>query len=118
MPAASSSAAEPAKPGAAEPAEPGAAEPGAVGSVRSATAAIVGVAEPMLGDDERRLFRERDPWGFILFARNCADPAQVRALVSELRAAVGRADAPVLVDQEGGRVVRLCPPHWPARPPA
>jgi beta-N-acetylhexosaminidase len=95
-----------------------AAEPGASGSGRSATAAIVGVAGTRLGDDERRLFRDRDPWGFILFARNCADPDQVRALVSELRAAVDRADAPVLVDQEGGRVARLCPPHWPARPPA
>jgi beta-N-acetylhexosaminidase len=72
----------------------------------------------VLGDGERRLFRERDPWGFILFARNCVDPNQVRALVSDLRATVDRADAPVLIDQEGGRVVRLCPPHWPARPPA
>ena len=72
----------------------------------------------MLSDDERRLFRQRAPWGFILFARNCADPDQVRALVSDLRAAVDRTDAPVLIDQEGGRVARLCPPHWPARPPA
>jgi beta-N-acetylhexosaminidase len=107
MPAASSSAAE-----------PGAAEPGTASLGRSITAAIVGIAGPALGDDERRLFRERNPWGFILFARNCADPAQLRALVSDLRATVGRADAPVLIDQEGGRVARLCPPHWPARPPA
>jgi beta-N-acetylhexosaminidase len=107
MPAASSSAAE-----------PSAAEPGAAGSGRSVTAAIVGIAGPVLGDDERRLFRERDPWGFILFARNCADPDQVRGLVSDLRATVERADAPVLIDQEGGRVARLCPPHWPVRPPA
>jgi beta-N-acetylhexosaminidase len=107
MPAASSSAAE-----------PGTAEPGAAGSRRSITAAIVGVAGPVLGQDERRLFRQRDPWGFILFARNCAEPDQVRALVSDLRATVGRADAPVLIDQEGGRVARLCPPQWPARPPA
>jgi beta-N-acetylhexosaminidase len=107
MPAASSSVAE-----------PGAAEPGAAGSVRSITAAIVGTAGLVLGDDERRLFGERNPWGFILFARNCADPDQVRALVQDLRASVDRADAPVLIDQEGGRVARLCPPHWPARPPA
>jgi beta-N-acetylhexosaminidase len=107
MPAASSSVAE-----------PGAAELGAAGSGRSVTAAIVGIAGPVLGEDERRLFQERDPWGFILFARNCADPDQVRALVSDLRATVDRADAPVLIDQEGGRVARLCPPHWPARPPA
>ena len=59
---------------------------------------------------------EARPWGFILFARNCASPAQVRALVGDLRATVGRDDAPVLIDQEGGRVARLCPPHWPARP--
>jgi beta-N-acetylhexosaminidase len=72
----------------------------------------------VLGADERRLLRRCAPWGFILFARNCADPDQVRALVSDLRACVDRADAPVLVDQEGGRVARLCPPHWPARPPA
>ena len=71
----------------------------------------------MLADDERALFRERNPWGFILFARNCAAPDQVRALIDDLRACVGRADAPVLIDQEGGRVARLCPPHWPARPP-
>jgi beta-N-acetylhexosaminidase len=107
MPAASSSVAE-----------PGAAEPSAAGSNRSVTAAIVGIAGPVLGENERRLFRERDPWGFILFARNCADPDQVRALVRDLRATVDRADAPVLIDQEGGRVARLGPPHWPARPPA
>ena len=59
----------------------------------------------------------RNPWGFILFARNCASPDQVRVLVAELRATVGR-DAPVLIDQEGGRVARLKPPHWPPRPPA
>jgi beta-N-acetylhexosaminidase len=98
--------------------EPGAAEPGAAGSGRSVTAAIVGIAGRVLGEDERRLFREQHPWGFILFARNCADPGQVRALVRDLRATVDRADAPVLIDQEGGRVARLGPPHWPARPPA
>jgi beta-N-acetylhexosaminidase len=93
-------------------------ETGASGSDRSVRAAIVGVAGVVLRDVERALLRERPPWGFILFARNCADPDQVRALVDDLRATVGRADAPVLIDQEGGRVARLCPPHWPARPPA
>jgi beta-N-acetylhexosaminidase len=81
-------------------------------------AAIVGIAGPVLGAQERALFRARAPWGFILFARNCAAPDQVRALVEDLRTTVGRADAPVLIDQEGGRVARLCPPHWPQWPPA
>ena len=90
----------------------------AAGSSPSVTAAIVGVAGCTLDEDERRLIQGGNPWGFILFARNCASPAQVRSLVDDLRAAVGRPDAPVLIDQEGGRVARLCPPHWPARPPA
>jgi beta-N-acetylhexosaminidase len=90
----------------------------AAGSSLPVTAAIVGVAGCALGDDERRLIQARNPWGFILFRRNCANPAQVRFLVEDLRAAVGRPDAPVLIDQEGGRVARLCPPQWPARPPA
>ena len=54
--------------------------------------------------------------GFILFARNCEDPEQVRALVAALRETIGRAEAPVLIDQEGGRVARLKPPHWRAPP--
>jgi beta-N-acetylhexosaminidase len=107
MPAASSSAAEPDAP-----------QPGAAASGRSVKAAIVGVAGLVLGEHERALLREHAPWGFILFARNCADPAQVRALVDDLRATVGRADAPVLIDQEGGRVARLRPPNWPPRLPA
>jgi beta-N-acetylhexosaminidase len=107
MPAASSSVAE-----------PGAPEQGAAASGRSARAAIVGVAGLVLGEDERAVLRQHAPWGFILFARNCANPDQVRTLVDDLRATVGRPDAPVLIDQEGGRVARLCPPHWPARLPA
>lgn len=83
-----------------------------------ARAVILGCGGPVLGDDERRFFREADPLGFILFARNCVDPDQVRGLAAELRECVGRADAPVLVDQEGGRVARLGPPHWRAGPPA
>ncbi len=99
-------------------AEPGAPEPNAAASGRPIKAAIVGVAGPVLGEDERALLREKSPWGFILFARNCAHPDQVRALVDDLRAAVERADAPVLIDQEGGRVARLAPPNWPVRLPA
>ena len=64
-----------------------------------------------LSSDEAEFFREADPWGFILFARNCETPAQLRRLTSDLREAVGR-DAPILVDQEGGRVQRMRAPHW------
>lgn len=64
------------------------------------------------------MIHRADPLGFILFRRNCESPEQVRTLIADLRAAVGRADAPVLIDQEGGRVARLRPPHWPAFPPA
>jgi beta-N-acetylhexosaminidase len=81
-------------------------------------AAIVGIAGTGLGPEERRLIAAHDPLGFILFARNCAAPGQVRALIADLRATVGRADAPVLIDQEGGRVARLRPPRWPEQPPA
>ena len=62
--------------------------------------------------------READPWGLILFKRNVDNPQQVADLVSEFREIVGRPDAPVLIDQEGGRVQRLGPPHWPKYPPA
>ena len=79
-------------------------------------AAILGCAGPRLDDDERRFLARADPAGFILFRRNCESPRQVRALVAALREAVGRADAPVLIDQEGGRVARLGPPHWRAPP--
>ncbi|HEX7006363.1 MAG TPA: beta-N-acetylhexosaminidase [Alphaproteobacteria bacterium] len=81
-------------------------------------AVIYGCAGPSLGADEARFFRDADPYGFILFQRNCRTPDQVRALVEALRSTVGRADAPVLIDQEGGRVARLKPPHWRAAPPA
>ena len=67
---------------------------------------------------ELSFYKETDPLGFILFARNIDTPDQVRALVDSFRECVGRADAPVLIDQEGGRVQRLGPPHWPAYPPA
>lgn len=80
-------------------------------------AAIFGCEGPGLRERERALFRDADPLGFILFQRNCKSPDQIRALVGDLRAAVGRA-APILIDQEGGRVRRLRPPHWPEHPAA
>ncbi len=78
---------------------------------------IVGVSGFVLTDDERAFLRDQQPWGFSLFKRNVDTPAQVADLVRGLRAAVGRDDAPVLIDQEGGRVQRLGPPHWPLYPP-
>lgn len=81
------------------------------------TSAIYGCAGTELSAAERAFFRAAQPWGFILFARNIVDPAQVRALVFSLRETIG-GDAPVLIDQEGGRVARLKPPHWKAYPPA
>jgi beta-N-acetylhexosaminidase len=81
-------------------------------------AAILGVSGPVLTPEEAAFLREANPFGFILFARNIDTPDQVRALTESLRAAVDRADAPILIDQEGGRVQRLRPPHWPNRPPA
>ena len=78
---------------------------------------ITGISGTVLTPDERAFLRDRTPWGFILFKRNVGTPEQVRALVKSMREAVGRADAPVLIDQEGGRVQRLGPPHWPVYPP-
>lgn len=79
---------------------------------RAPSATILGgIAGLRLTADEAAFFREADPFGFILFGRNIADPAQVAALTASLRDAVGR-DAPVFVDQEGGRVQRLRSPHW------
>jgi len=80
-------------------------------------AALFGCEGLRLSDSERTFFQTVNPLGFILFARNVESPAQVRALVQELRASVGRVDAPVLIDQEGGRVQRLRPPHWRKAPP-
>ena len=81
------------------------------------SAAILGCSGPLLTAEERTFFRRVKPWGFILFKRNVETPAQVKALVDALRDTVGRADAPVLIDQEGGRVQRLGPPHWGRYPP-
>ncbi|MEM9437072.1 MAG: beta-N-acetylhexosaminidase [Pseudomonadota bacterium] len=76
-----------------------------------AGAFILGCAGPALTPEEAAFFREADPWGFILFARNIEDKAQVSSLTSALREAVGR-DAPILIDQEGGRVQRMGSPIW------
>ena len=81
-------------------------------------ATILGCASTRLSKEERQFFINANPLGFILFARNIETPDQVRALVGDLRAAVGRGDAPVLIDQEGGRVARLQPPHWYPAPAA
>jgi beta-N-acetylhexosaminidase len=78
---------------------------------------ITGIAGLELSADEQAFIREARPWGFILFKRNVQSPAQVSALVQELRAVAELPDAPVLIDQEGGRVQRLGPPHWPVYPP-
>jgi beta-N-acetylhexosaminidase len=78
---------------------------------------ICGLSGPVLTARERSFLREADPWGVILFVRNVEDPQQLAAVTRAVRDALGR-DAPVLVDQEGGRVQRLGPPHWPSYPPA
>jgi beta-N-acetylhexosaminidase len=84
----------------------------------SPRAVIFGCAGPDLTADERAFFRDADPLGFILFARNVDTPERTRRLTEALRSSVARADAPVLIDQEGGRVARLRPPHWRKAPPA
>ena len=76
-----------------------------------AGAFIFGCSGPALTARERAFFREADPWGFIVFARNVRRPEDMRTLTADLREAVGR-DAPILIDQEGGRVQRLGPPFW------
>ena len=78
--------------------------------------AIFGLSGPHLTADERAFFREADPAGYILFGRNCIDPQQLRALTDDLRALHGRDRLLVSIDQEGGRVARLRPPHWAAYP--
>jgi beta-N-acetylhexosaminidase len=77
---------------------------------------IVGCSGKELSREEKAFFKAERPWGFILFKRNVESPDQVRKLVDAFRKAVGRTDAPVLIDQEGGRVQRLGPPHWPVYP--
>ncbi len=83
----------------------------------STSAVIFGCEGTVLTPAEAAFFRDVRPWGFILFKRNVESPSQVRALVAALRDTVGRDNAPVLIDQEGGRVQRLGPPHWRRYPP-
>jgi beta-N-acetylhexosaminidase len=78
---------------------------------------ITGISGLTLTADERDFMRAEHPWGFILFKRNIETPVQVSALVRELRESIDNPDAPVLIDQEGGRVQRFGPPHWPVYPP-
>ena len=81
-------------------------------------AAIYGPEGLELTRDERRFFKDADPAGFILFRRNCETPDQLQRLTDSLRDLTGRADLPILIDQEGGRVARMRPPVWPAFPAA
>src|SRR4051812_27462845 len=83
----------------------------------TARAFITGVSGFKLSREERHFLRAERPWGFILFKRNIETPAQVVKLIEELRNSVEQPDAPVLIDQEGGRVQRFGPPHWPVYPP-
>src|SRR5258707_8129586 len=83
----------------------------------SRRAFITGVSGLELSAAERDFIRGERPWGFILFKRNIETPAQVASLVRELRASIDSPEVPVLIDQEGGRVQRLGPPHWPVYPP-
>src|SRR6185369_10965888 len=78
---------------------------------------ITGVSSLELSAAEREFIRAERPWGFILFKRNIDSPAQITSLVRELRSSADNPDAPILIDQEGGRVARLGPPHWPVYPP-
>ncbi|MBA3576100.1 MAG: beta-N-acetylhexosaminidase [Sphingomonas sp.] len=79
-------------------------------------AAIYGLSGPVITEDERAFFKDSDPAGYILFKRNCLNPAQVQALTDTLVGISSRPDLPVLIDQEGGRVARMKPPEWPAFP--
>lgn len=81
-------------------------------------AAIFGCAGTQLSDAEQKFFEQHQPYGFILFARNCESPDQLRALVQQLTSTVQHGYAPILIDQEGGRVARLKPPHWKSHPAA
>jgi len=77
---------------------------------------ITGISGPKLNAAEREFIQHERPWGFILFKRNIETPRQVASLVRELKNLAVVSDAPVLIDQEGGRVQRLGPPHWPVYP--
>ena len=79
---------------------------------------IFGLSGSCLTADERAFFKGANPAGYILFARNIDNPQQLRALTDSLRDLTGRDDLPILIDQEGGRIARLGPPHWRAWPAA
>src|ERR1700758_4660139 len=91
---------------------------GALLPTSSPRAGVFGCSGDSLNPFEPDFFPAADPVGFILFRRNCSSPDQIRELVYSLRGCVGRDHAPVLVDQEGGRVARLRPPHWRLYPSA
>ena len=82
------------------------------------TAAIFDFQGTTLSVDEKAFFRDANPFGYILFARHCTDADTVKRLVDDLKSLSGRDRLPILIDQEGGRVARLKPPHWPKYPPA
>lgn len=84
----------------------------------SLTAVIYGVQGTDLTPEETAFFKASNPFGYILFTRNIENPQQVKRLIGELKSLSGRERLPVLIDQEGGRVARLRPPHWRAYPPA
>jgi len=84
---------------------------------RAPLAVIFGTPGTVLTDAQRAFFRETDPLGLILFKRNCETPDQVRRLCEDFREAVGRHDAPILIDHEGGTHQRMDPPVWPQFPP-
>ncbi|MEY4091724.1 MAG: beta-N-acetylhexosaminidase, partial [Pseudomonadota bacterium] len=87
-------------------------------SGQSCRAFVSGCAGLSLSAEERRFFKGSTPWGLILFKRNISEASQIKDLISDFRELVGRLDAPVLIDQEGGRVQRLGPPHWRRYPAA
>jgi beta-N-acetylhexosaminidase len=90
----------------------------ATDSMAAIKAGIFDVAGHGLTEAEKRFYAKLNPLGFILFARNCESPEQVGALVASLKELLQRDDVLILIDQEGGRVARLKPPHWRKSPPA
>src|SRR5690606_21735524 len=87
-------------------------------SMSESKAIILGASGTTLTPDEVAFYRDERPWGFIVFARNIESAGQLRDLTAAMRESAGRADAPVFIDQEGGRVQRLRPPPAPNYPPA
>lgn len=91
----------------------------AMSKLRESKSFISGCKGLALTDDEKAFFRDERPWGFILFGRNIGEPSQVADLTASLRDTIGGDPAiPVLIDQEGGRVQRIKPPHVPQYPNA